>query len=121
MMTHILTVAAMVSTMIAPAPVVAHEPQGQPMSHRTSARLGTEQMYRDYMESGSIYYGDRRAGPPARIVERTKPSMRAIEREARRFAFSSDPYTSPEERQAPSTTPPKLSGTRRSLREQAPG
>jgi len=100
MIMHTLAVSALVSTMIAPAPVIAQEPQTQPMHQRISARLGAEQMYRDYMESGSIYYGDHRVGPPAHIVERTAPSMRAIEGEARRFAFSSDPYTFPEEQQA---------------------
>ena len=92
MVMHTLAVAALVSTTIAPAPVVAHQQQPIQQQPTTARRLSTEQMYRDFMQSGSIYYGDHRAGPPAHMVKRTKPSMRGIEQEARRFAFASDPY-----------------------------
>ena len=90
MMMHTLAVAALVSTMIAPSPVITHHQQMR--QHTAQARLSTEQMYRDFMESGSIYYGDHRAGPPAHMVKRANPSLQAIEHEAKRFAFSSDPY-----------------------------
>lgn len=53
-------------------------------------RLSTEQMYRNYMESGSIYYSPGSSGPPAHIVTVTRqPTMQAIEREAQRFAAGS--------------------------------
>jgi len=91
-MMHALKAVALVSTMITPAPTIAHhEPQMQ--QHTARARLSTEQMYRNFMESGSIYYGDHRDGPPAHIVAQTRPTMQGIEHEARQFAFSSDPYT----------------------------
>jgi len=94
---HTLAVAALVSTMIAPSPVIAHHDAKMPQiqQHTVRARLSTDQMYRDFMQSGSIYYGDHRAGPPAHMVKRANPSMRGIEQEARRFAFSSDPYIPP--------------------------
>jgi hypothetical protein len=90
-MMHALKAVALVSTMITPAPTIAHhEPQMQ--QHKALARLNTKQMYRDYMESGSIYYGDHRNGPPAHIVKRVKPTLNAIESASKQFAFASDPY-----------------------------
>ena len=90
---HTLAV-ALLSTMIAPAPIVAHHdaPMPQIQQHTARARLSTDQMYRDFMQSGSIYYSDHRDGPPAHIVAQTQPTMQGIEHEARRFAFASDPH-----------------------------
>jgi hypothetical protein len=91
MMMHTLKTVALVLPMIAPSPVIAHQPQ---MQHQptTARRLTTDQMYRDYMESGSIYYGDRRVGALAHIVKQVAPTIQGIEHEARQFAFASDPY-----------------------------
>jgi len=96
MMMHTLAAVALVLPMIAPAPVVAHHAaqMQQMQQHTARSRLSTDQMYRNFMESGSIYYGDHRDGPPAHIVQRTRPSIQAIEQDARRFAFASDPYIS---------------------------
>jgi len=89
---HTLAVAALVSTMIAPSPVIAHHAAQMRQRARAERRLGTDQMYRDYMQSGSIYFGDHGNGPTAHIVMRGSPTMQAIEHEARQFAFASDPY-----------------------------
>jgi hypothetical protein len=96
MMMHALKAVALVSTMIAPSPVITahHEAQIQ-QQHTSRARLSTTQMYRNFLESGSIYYGDHYAGPPAHIATQSKPTLNAIEHEARQFAFASDPYIPP--------------------------
>ena len=48
----------------------------------------TSQMYRNYMETGSIYYSNSHvSGPPIHLVKKTdRPLLPAIEHEARRFA-----------------------------------
>jgi len=91
MMMHTLKAVALVSTMITPAPTIAHH-EAQIQQQHTTRSLSTDRMYRDYMESGSIYYGDHTDGPPAHIVKQVSPTIQAIEAEGRQFAFASDPH-----------------------------
>ena len=53
--TALLTVALVAAAQ--PAPALIHAQQ-------QTQQLSTEQMYRNYMESGSIYYGNNAFGPP---------------------------------------------------------
>lgn len=83
-------VALITSTAIAGAagvPAVHALPQPPTPNHTHTRHLSTEQMYRNYMQSGSIFYGPDASGPPAHIVSVTKgPMLQGIEHEARRFA-----------------------------------
>ena len=83
-----LKAVALVTAMIAagvPAPAVHALPPTH--AHAQAHHLSTGQMYRNYMQSGSIYYGPDSSGPPAHIVSVTKkPLLPAIRHEARRFA-----------------------------------
>ena len=70
-----LLMAAALGVATQPTPAIIHE-------------QSTEQMYRNYMESGSIYYGNHSDGPPDHIVKQTDQLLLpAIEHEAQRFAF----------------------------------
>lgn len=83
-LSHMKAVALVTSTMIAAG---AGVPATHALLSAHTQRLSTEQMYRNYMQSGSIYYGPHSPGPPAHIVSVTKePLLPAIEREAARFA-----------------------------------
>lgn len=84
-----LKAGALVTTMIAagaagvPAVHALPHAQAQTQAHR----LTTEQMYRNYMQSGSVFYGPHSSGPPAHVVAVTKSPMRqAIQHEARVFS-----------------------------------
>lgn len=80
-----LKAVALVTTMIA-AGVPAVHALPQTPTHTHGHHITTEQMYRNYMQSGS-YYGPDSSGPPAHIVSVTKsPMLQGIEHEARRFA-----------------------------------
>ena len=57
------------------------------------AHISTEQMFRNYMQSGSIYYGPHHQ-PPTHIVMITKkPLLPAVENEAPIFAGLQPPST----------------------------
>ncbi|OCB03276.1 hypothetical protein BBC27_08770 [Acidithiobacillus ferrivorans] len=76
MITHLLMVAALGIGAVQPAPAIIHD-------HESTA-----QMYRNYMETGSIYYSNSHAsGSPVHIVKRTdQPLLPAIQHEAAQFA-----------------------------------
>lgn len=77
-LSHMKAVALITSTMIAAGAA------GVPAVH--AHHLSTEQMYRNYMQSGSILYGPD-SSPATHIVAITKsPMLQGIEHEARRFA-----------------------------------
>ena len=66
-------------------------PPPPPSAHR--AHISTEQMFRNYMQSGSIYYGPHHQ-PPTHIVMITKkPLLPAVENEAPIFAGLQPPST----------------------------
>lgn len=81
------TVALVTSMITGAAGVPAVHALPPTHAHAQAHHLSTGQMYRNYMQSGSIYYGPDSSGPPAHIVSVTKkPLLPAIRHEARRFA-----------------------------------
>lgn len=81
----------------------ASTPQPPPPLSAHQAHLSTEQMFRNFLQTGSIYYGPHHQ-PARHIVTITKrPMLRAIEREAPIFAGLHNPPPPP-----PSKLPPKL-------------
>lgn len=84
---------AMAGAGVAPAPAVVRAHGQQAVAQH---RLSAEQMYRDYMETGSIYYSDSgTSGPPIKRVtvpnQHLLQSLQSIETEAAKMAHPHPP------------------------------
>lgn len=94
MIAKALFLASLITCAVTATAQASTTPPPSPPPHQ-AARLSTAQMFRNYLQSGSIYYGPHHH-PAAHIVTITKrPVLAAIEHEAPIFAGLQPPQPPP--------------------------